>query len=445
MSRPFLLFAFLLASALSALARRDTLDVKLLPVADTNVVHYEHNVLEFPAGHRLFDKLYRRMTRMNRTDASETVRMMHIGGSHVQAGAFSGRMRKNLEAFNDGKPVGRGLIFPYGMMGTNGPHDSSISHTGSWSKARCTDATPSCPLGLAGAAVTTTDSTATLTLTMPHPVEQLTVLGFTDDNEPLFPILFEKSDTLYPPMGHTTIGFDFLLTEPSTTCRIGFTGHRGANFSLRGFLCDADGAGLQYSESGINGASVPSWLKCEKFQDELTLLAPNLVIFAIGINDAYMSTDKFDPERFKRNYRSLITRIRQVNKDCAFIFVANNDTYLRAGKGRTPNKTGPLVEQAFRELAEEYEGALWNLFQIMGGLGSSSQWLSNGLMQKDLIHFTGTGYRLLGDLLFNAIVTDYRNLPVEEQFPEGYGQTPEESIFSIPEGTTFSHPEDYSF
>lgn len=402
-------------------ARQDTLAIPLLNVADTSVVHYDENVLRFPAGHELFDELYRNLTGLS-TGRAETVRMMHIGGSHVQAGAFSGRMRKNLAAFNAGRTVGRGLIFPYGMMGTNGPRDVSFTHEGSWSKTRCVDANPSCPLGLAGAAITTSDSTAVITLTMPTPVEQLTVLGYTSEHEALFPILIESADTLYPPMYSELIGYDFLLTEPSRVCRIGFAGQRGGKFSLRGFLCDADGTGLIYSESGINGAAVPSWLKCEMFQDELSLLAPNLVIFAIGINDANTMPESFSSEQFKQNYRMLIERIRLVNPRCAFIFVTNNDCYLRVGRRRGYNTNTQQVEEAFFDLAKEYNGAVWNLYRVMGGLGSSSKWVSEGLMQSDHIHFTARGYQMLGDLLFNAIVSDYRNLPVEEQMPASYNE-----------------------
>ncbi len=408
--------------------QRDTLNVPLLNVSDTTVVHYEQNVLKFPAGHELFDELYQGLTGLSK-GKTETLRVMHIGGSHVQAGAFSGRMRKNLSVFNDGRPVGRGLIFPYGMMGTNGPRDVSFSHEGSWSRTRCVEANPTVPLGLAGAAITTADSMATITLTMPIPVEQLTVLGHTTEDEALFPILIEGTDTLYPPMYSELIGYDFLLTEPSKTCRIGFAGKRGGKFSLRGFLCDADGTGLVYSESGINGAAVPSWLKCEMFQDELTLLAPNLVIFAIGINDANISPTSFSPESFKQNYRMLIDRIRQVNPRCAFIFVTNNDCYLNIGRRKSYNTNTQQVEQAFFDLAREYKGAVWNLFRVMGGFSSSSKWVQAGLMQKDHVHFTGAGYQMLGDLLYNAIVTDYRNLPVEQQIPEAVINRETQSFF----------------
>jgi lysophospholipase L1-like esterase len=45
----------------------------------------------------------------------------------------------------------------------------------------------------------------------------------------------------------------------------------------------------------------------------------------------------------------------------------------------------------------------------MGGLGSSSKWVSGGLMNRDHIHFLSAGYQLMADLIYNAFVQDYND------------------------------------
>lgn len=402
-----LLLAFLGAWVRSYAFMPDTLSIDLTTLADSQAVHFNANVLEFPAGHAQFDSLYEQLRGIP-SGRTRSLRVLHIGGSHVQAGIFSGRMRQNLSSFNDGKPVGRGLVFPYSMMKTNGPRDVQVDYLGEWQRSRCVEEAPSRPLGLAGAALTTSDTLASVLLTLPNDVEQLTVLGSTSQSSPLFPVLIEGGDTLCPPRSDEMPGYDFLLSQPSRTCRIGFLGQEGGMFSLRGFLCDADGKGLIYSDSGINGASVPSWLRCEAFSEELSLLFPSLVIFAIGINDANVQPGKFDKARFRAHYTQLITRILGVNPQCTFLFVTNNDCRIRVGKYRKPNPNTSEVEEVFLDLAREYKGAVWNLYRVMGGMGSSSQWYKAGLMQKDYVHFTSRGYQLLGDLLYNALVADYQ-------------------------------------
>ena len=42
-----------------------------------------------------------------------------------------------------------------------------------------------------------------------------------------------------------------------------------------------------------------------------------------------------------------------------------------------------------------------------GGLGSMRQWEAFGLAQKDKIHFTRKGYKLMGDMMFRAIIESY--------------------------------------
>jgi len=43
----------------------------------------------------------------------------------------------------------------------------------------------------------------------------------------------------------------------------------------------------------------------------------------------------------------------------------------------------------------------------MGGPGSVRQWVQAGLGQADYTHLTGSGYRLLGDMLYGAIMSQY--------------------------------------
>jgi hypothetical protein len=45
----------------------------------------------------------------------------------------------------------------------------------------------------------------------------------------------------------------------------------------------------------------------------------------------------------------------------------------------------------------------------MGGLGSMATWQKSELSKSDRVHFTTTGYKLMGDLLFNAILKSYEN------------------------------------
>ena len=113
-------------------------------------------------------------------------------------------------------------------------------------------------------------------------------------------------------------------------------------------------------------------------------------------------------DQFMSDYNALIDIILEVNPDCALLFITNNDSYKRIRKNKYQvNPTGTVVEEAFLELGQEHNAAVWDLFDIMGGLKSMETWQHHDLAKKDKIHFTTAGYTLLGDLLFNALMDNY--------------------------------------
>ncbi len=391
--------------------RLQDISVKELP--RYSCVSYDRDTLEFPTGRQVFKRLYKILNTMLYEGGAQ-LSVLHIGGSHVQAGHFSNRLRCNLNSMSPAARGNRGCLFPFGALHTNAPSGYTVSYTGLWNGARCVERAPVLTLGITGAAVQTTDTLASLTLdlatvdSLDWSFNRLRVLG-TGTSECVSPLLVWNGDTLPPAEHFKNDSYLFKLPADTTSCHIIFQGLEQGSFELRGLIPEREHAGgITYHEAGINGAAVPSWLKCDRFEQELKYVHPDLVIFGIGINDANVPAHQFDPGTFKQNYRRLMDRIRAVSPDCAFLFVTNNDCFLRVKKyRRTYNPNTMKVEKAFRELAAECGGAVWNQFRIMGGFRSSASWQYAGLMRADRIHFTREGYELLGDLLYNALITDY--------------------------------------
>ncbi len=101
-----------------------------------------------------------------------------------------------------------------------------------------------------------------------------------------------------------------------------------------------------------------------------------------------------------------IHMIQRVNPGCAILLTVPNDDYYRK---KHPNQNTAVQEQIILELTEKYNMAAWNLYEIMGGLGSSNKWYKNKLMPKDRIHFTQEGYSIKADLLLKALVDAWAN------------------------------------
>ncbi len=389
--------------------------IPLVTIPDNPCVHTDRGQdrLVFPASHAAFDSLYQVLDTLLLEHCGR-LNILHIGGSHVQAGYFSHRMRTNLTSLSDSIAGDRGLLFPFRAIRTNAPTNYVMSCNGTWQGVRCIQQDSVVPLGLSGASAVTHDSLASVTFDA-HSLGSwsprfLRVLGESSSPQ-VYPLLLCGGDTITPALSDGKPGWLFPVPKRDSLCTIAFNGLHGDNhtFALRGVWPMTGQSGITYSESGVNGATVSAWLRCECLPYELSLLQPHLVIFGIGINDANVAPRNFDSEVFKANYRQLIQRVKDVSPTCCFLFVTNNDCWFNVrGLRRRPNTNTMKVQQAMKELAQEFDGAVFDVFSLMGGQGSSNAWVRRGLQRRDHIHFTQAGYELLGDLLFNALMRDYQ-------------------------------------
>ncbi len=406
---PFILCISLL---LISSVRAQVLQPREIPALPCLHVDSGQDTLQFPGSHARFDSLYSVIDSLLSTGRGR-LGILHIGGSHVQAGHFSHQLRTDIATATGMTPAGRGLLFPFTAMKSNAPQSYAMWHEGNWLGIRCVDREPRLPLGLSGACVETCDTAARIVLDMGSlslwRSDTLRVLGEGTSPE-VAPYFVWGTDTLLPLEPDERPGFRFALPADADTCYLAFRGLIADSlmFRLRGIVAESNAPGIVYSESGINGASVAAWLRCSLFEDDMRLEPPSLVILGLGINDANVGPQSFDVEQFKANYRELIRRIRSVSPQCCFIFITNNDCWFNfRGRRRQFNTNTPRVRQAMCELARENDAAVFDVFALMGGLRSSNAWVRARLQRPDHIHFTREGYELWGDLLYNAIVKDY--------------------------------------
>ena len=364
----------------------------------------DRNVLQFPGGEsEEFNLFLRKLDTLVDTGKGD-LRVLHVGGSHVQAGTWTDRLRTRFLALRYGLDGGRGLVFPFSAAGTNTPISYSSSYTGNWEKTNCLK--PESVLGLTGMAITAADTSARVVVDLlprelhlhqpRYTFNRVDVLG-EGTMEPV--LLLQGRDTLRGVTGHGLTHFD--LPYFTDWVQVAFAGGPG-KYTLRGMYLDKPNTGFTMVEAGVNGAATSSWLKCDEWEEDLRRVHPDLVIFSIGIND--IQGVDFDVRRFKANYRQLIAQVRRVNPHCAILMSGINDSWQRK-KGVNPHTDA--AENAFRELAEECGGVFWDWYQVMGGRGSMAKWEEAGLAQSDKIHFTPAGYKLVGDLLFDAIMDAY--------------------------------------
>jgi lysophospholipase L1-like esterase len=342
---------------------------------------------------------------------TKKVNIVHIGDSHIQADLFSGKLRENFHKDSSVGNGGRGFVFPYSAIRTNNPYNLKVTYTGYWTGCRNIERDKSCDWGLAGMTATTYDPNATFSidpntqapLGVNYPVTRVKV--FYDTHNPASYQVSLLNENVVMSRHIDEKGFvEFRLQKPVDKIIIGFekTNSRQTSFTLQGISIENDATGVQYHSVGVNGAEVTSYLRTPLFENNLAVLNPDLVIVSLGTNDAYMM--QFDEKAFKRNYGMLIQRIKRAAPHASILLTTPGDCFRRR---RYPNFNNAKAVKQIMDLAEETESAVWNFYEVMGGLKSMQKWQSNGLAAADRVHLTRKGYTLQGNLLYDALMNDY--------------------------------------
>lgn len=367
---------------------------------DLNKMHHLGND---PYSLRFFEKL----DTLLRTGEGR-VNIVQIGGSHIQAGTFSGQIRTRLQQLDGEMNAGWGFMFPYRIAHTNSPFGYFIRYSGYWQSCRNIEKRKNDLLGVGGISATTMSDKASLTILL----EKENKLGYQfnkvrvmcNNTEANYSVTVDNSLILQKAEGDGFVEFQLNTWVDSLKISIQKTNNKPGRFTLYGLITESAPNGFLYHSIGVNGAHVPAFLRCQLFEKQLAQLKPDLVILGLGINDAYGR--RFSQKRFEEHYSELIERIREAAPNTAIIFTTNNDSYLYR---RYVNKNGTKVEESMFNLANKYQTGVWDMFEVMGGLNSIVLWHKYHLAQYDRIHFTHEGYSLLGDLFFSALMQDFEN------------------------------------
>jgi len=404
-----ILVGFLLVSVFFVKAQSSSYDH-----AKYGFVNHKENYIHFYDEEANFETFYNKLHTLL-IEKSGKVKILQIGGSHIQAEIWPDQVRMNFLSLSDNLNGGRGFVFPFKMAKTWNPKNHQISFTGKWESFRNSVKKHHEKWGVSGITVKTTDSISSFQIGYKH--DSLTNYKFNrikvfHDLDPGSFQLKLVSETPARIEENKVLGFtEFFLenTTDSLSVEIIKANKSQTHFNLYGLSLENDDAGIVYTSIGVNGAKTSSYLRNKMFVDQLEVVDPDLVIFCIGINDANYSN--FCPSCYGENYEKLIAWFKSVNSDVEFLFVTNNDSYY---KRKYPNKRVFDARDVMIDLAKKYNSGLWDLFEIMGGLGSIKYWEENGYAKEDKIHFTDQGYQLMGNLMFQALMDDYNKFITKE-------------------------------
>jgi lysophospholipase L1-like esterase len=345
-----------------------------------------------------FEQLYRHQN----GEMPGPLRILHYGDSHTAADEWTGDLRARFqEKFGDG---GSG----YSLAGRpwNGYRrvDVRTGSTRGWHSDGLVGRSGDGMYGLGGVSMSTRSAHESVYLLADCQQFELFYLqqpgggslDIFDNGSPVERISTE---------GEMGPGYYHYETTPGTH-RFEVETVDRAPVRLFGWVAEND-SGVTYETLGINGAQasiVFDW-------DEATLRSnierrnPGLIVLAYGTNEA--GRKDWTLETYRDMFSQLIGRFRQAAPAATILVIGPPDRWIRTRKGWQPVDRIDMVVQAQREAALALGCAFWDLRAKMGGKGSMQQWVSAGMAQYDRVHFTGPGYRMLGDAVFRDLMSQY--------------------------------------
>jgi len=343
------------------------------------------------------------------TQKDRKLNFYHIGGSHIQADIYSNDFRAFLQTNWEELPGERGIVFPFDLAKTNNPANYEFSSPNIWTSYKSVSHRPeTIDYGLMGAALICRDSV--INVYFKHDRTEVkppfsAIRIYHNKGELPYELHFGTDEILvYRVIQNMEFGYtDIYFTDPIEKLDVQFsrTTREVLELEIYGFQLMNEHPGISYTSIGINGAGLYTYLANSNFEEQLKLYPPDFFAFSVGTNDGNVPYDKFDPQVYKRNLEKMMKIILRANPKCAILLTVPNDSYY---KRKYLNRNIAREREMIIELAEEYKMAVWDMYGIMGELGSSKTWYRNGLMQSDMVHFTSMGYHLKGDLLIDAFL-----------------------------------------
>ncbi len=355
-----------------------------------------------------FEKLYYNIKQMIQFK-DRKLNFYHIGGSHLQADVYTHEMRTFLQTNWKDLPGERGLVFPFDLAGTNNPWNYKFTSRNNWKNFKSTlDRPDSLDYGLLGMVLETTDSLISIEFdykkTKVKPVFDRIRMYHNKGTFPFDISLGEDDSLILRIQTNEELGYtDIHLKENLTRFRIKLArcSTNKYKFRLLGFQLTNNEPGISYTTIGVNGASLPTHLANKLFTEQLKESPPDFFAFSVGTNDANVPYDLFNPEFFKANLDTLIRKVLNVNPNCAILLTVPNDAFFQK---KFLNKNVAREREVIIELAKKYQAAVWDMYGIMGELGSCKTWYKNGLMRYDLVHFSASGYTLKGEMFSESFL-----------------------------------------
>lgn len=343
----------------------------------------------------------------------QTVSIIHLGDSHIQAGHFTMPIRQSFtQRWGNG---GLGWVGPFRLLGTNPPiHTVIRASSAGTSGVKITqrDYNRESPTGM----VLQTRANRAVTYTLQCGGGQTFDRIVTYRKRGTQP--FTLSGGSSSEVAHDTLISEQIVTDTLLVGRYVSSAEVTAPASSvwYGASLERSSGGALVHTIGYNGATYYTYSK-GSFTSSVATLRPRLIILSLGTNESLAR--QFDRNNFGAEVARLVRRLQASNPDCAIVLTSPLYCYRKVrvrqrGKRRRyrtsyrANANCKLIADELQQQARELGCGYIDLFAHFGGAAGATQLLSSGILSGDRVHLTAAGYNKVGEAIATALQDDYK-------------------------------------
>ena len=402
--------------SLVRVVRKDTL-IK----SDTLVVRLVSQPLEYPENDKTI--LYPFFRQLGEANNQKGIHILHYGDSQLEGDRITDYLRSRFQAEFGGS--GPGLL-PIGEEGYRLAMLSSVS--GNWQKHNLMGTKASNqgshPYGPMGSYYNFESEKKDSLQESEKPREAwITLNGKPDSKADQYHrclIFYEnknavgvsffngdvklKSDSLQK---NRSLGvYETTFTETPKNLTIKFKGDESPDFYG---ICLDNYSGISVDNIPIRGSSGLEFARMNPsvLSEIYRILNVKLLILQFGAN--VVPGDLDDYSYYENGLYAQICQLKRLNPGLTIIVIGLSDASKKNGESYESYACVEKILKAQKNAAFKSGCVFWNLYAAMGGKNSMPSWVfaKEPLATTDFIHFNYSGARIVGKMLYSALISDY--------------------------------------
>jgi lysophospholipase L1-like esterase len=188
-----------------------------------------------------------------------------------------------------------------------------------------------------------------------------------------------------------------------------------AGSELYGMALDCN-TGIAVDNVALRGSSGIEFTKMNKdfLRQHFKKLNIKLLILQFGVNVVPSEASSYD--FYERLMVKQLRFLKSLSPDLCILVVGVSDMAHKQGTSYVSYRNIPKIREAQRNAAFKTGCAFWDLYEGMGGAGAMRSWVSSkpSLAGKDYTHFNARGAKVVGEMLYEALMKSYEEYKIRE-------------------------------